>query len=59
MRSMFRSLPEPSDTGGKNGSPKTSSGTLPRNGSSKASSSAPGFPSAIRSEFWNIEWVRA
>ena len=34
-------------------------GTLPRNGSSKASSSAPGFPFAIRSEFWKQECVRA
>ena len=44
LRSSARSWPEPSDTGGTNGSPNTSSGTLPRNGSSSASSSAPGLP---------------
>src|SRR4029078_8019199 len=42
-----------------NGSPNTSSGTLPRNGSSSANSSAPGLPLAIISEFWNTEWVRS
>ena len=41
-----------------NGSPNTSSGTLPRNGSSSASSSAPGLPSAVMLEFWNTENVR-
>ena len=59
LRSSARSWPEPSDTGGTNGSPNTSSGTLPRNGSSSASSSAPGLPVAIMSEFWNTEWVRS
>ncbi len=39
LRSSARSCPEPSLTGGTNGSPKTSSGTLPRNVSSSFSSS--------------------
>ena len=38
-------LPRPSDTGGTKGSPNTSSGTLPRNGSSSLSSSGDGGPS--------------
>src|SRR5262249_9165070 len=50
---------EPSETGGTNGWPNTSSETLPRNGSSKASSSALGLPTAINGEFWNTEWVRS
>ena len=47
------------DTGGTNGSPNTSSATLPRNGSSSLSSSGDGKPVATMSEFWNGEMVRA
>ena len=49
LRSSARSEPEPSETGGVHGSPNTSSGTRPRKGSSKASSSAPGGPFASMS----------
>ena len=59
LRSKVRSCPEPSDTGGTNGGPNTSSGTWPRNGSSSLSSSGDGGPFAIMSEFWNGECVRA
>ena len=55
---MVRSCPEPSETGGMNGSPNTSSGTWPRNRSSSASSAELGMPAAIISEFWNTETVR-
>src|SRR5262249_34118419 len=41
-RRSARSCPEPSETGGTNGSPNTSSATLPRNGSSSANSSREG-----------------
>ena len=58
LRSSVRSWPEPSETGGTNGIPNTSSGTLPRNGSSSLSSSGDGGPSATMSEFWNGETVR-
>ena len=57
LRSRALSWPDPSDTGGTNGSPKTSAGTLSRNGSSKAISSALGGPIAIMSEFWKTERV--
>ena len=50
--SSARSWPEPSDTGGMNGSPNTSSDTFPRHGSSSASSSGVGLPLASMSEFW-------
>ncbi len=56
---MCRSWPDPSDTGGTNGSPNTSSGTWPRNGSSSFNSSGDGNPVATMSEFWNGEAVRA
>ncbi len=39
-----RDRAEPSDFGGTHGSPKTSSGTEPRNGSSNFNSSGPGLP---------------
>ena len=42
---------QPSVTGGRYGTPNTSSGIWPRNGSSSASSSAGGCPFAIMSEF--------
>ena len=45
LRNSARSWPDPSDTGGTKGSPNTSSGTLPRNGSSSFSSSGDGGPS--------------
>ena len=44
LRSSARSWPEPSETGGTNGSPNTWSGTLPRHGSSSSSSSGLGRP---------------
>ena len=58
LRSNARSWPEPSETGGTNGSPNTWSGTRPRHGSSSLSSSGLGGPFAIMSEFWNTDWVR-
>ncbi len=42
------------ETGGTTGSPKTDAGSLPRNGSSSASSSAEGRPFAFMSEFSKI-----
>ena len=55
LRSSARSAPDPSLTGGTKGSPNTSSATWPRNGSSKASSSALGLPIAFNGEFSNTE----
>ena len=59
LRNSVRSCPDPSDTGGTNGAPNTSSGTWPRNGSSSFNSSGDGGPVATMSEFWNGEQVRA
>ena len=51
--SKARSEPEPSETGGSHGSPNTSSGTLPRHGSSSFNSSGDGGPLASIAVFWN------
>jgi hypothetical protein len=57
-RRSRRSWPDPSETGGVTGSPKTLAGTCPRNRSRSASSSGEGLPTAFMSEFSKKDVVR-